>query len=172
MTALAPKSIIVLTGSRAWDTDAKSRSWARGALVQTFALHGPDLVAHGAAPGWDHEGDSLAQWVGVPRAVFALSRQIPFLHLPGGTARPLADADRYRYDGPLPRNAALMRWAADRAADGHRVVVVGCIAPWSVTRGTRHAIEQAKALDLNVVEIEAPESSFPDDRDEWEGATR
>lgn len=172
MTALDPKSIVVLTGSRAWAVDAKCRAWARGALVQTFALHTPDLVAHGAAPGWDHEGDTLARWLSIPRALFALNRPGPFLHLPTGSSRPLVDADRYRYSGPLPRNATMARWAADRAAEGHRVVVVGCIAPWSVTGGTRHAIEHARALDLNVVEIEAPADAFPDDSNEWEGATR
>jgi hypothetical protein len=173
--------LLVVTGSRVFDCDAIPRSWARHQLVQAFARVRPDLVAHGGAAGWDRYTDELALWLGVPRAVFDLSgpvrvlrdghavalpvaqdgARLPHMLLPGGGGRLLKDAARYRYSGPLPRNEALMRWAADRAAEGHDVEVVGAIAPWSSSGGTRRALDHAAAFDLRITVVDVPTSAWP-----------
>lgn len=158
------KTILILTGSRAWAVDARSRTWARRALARAFVELSPDVVAHGGARGWDTEGDQLAAWLSIARAVFPLGEARPYLIRAGG-GRPLAHADRYPYQGPLPRNAAMMHWGADRAAEGHKVQVLAARAPWSGTGGTRHAIGQARLFGLPVTDLEFPPEAWPDDQE-------
>lgn len=166
------RSVLILTGSRVWVVDARSRAWARRALARAYVEFSPDVVAHGGAPGWDTEGDQLAAWLSIPRAVFPITKGVvPYLIRAGG-GRPIAHAERYRYEGPLPRNAAMMRWGADLASEGHKVRVLSARAPWSGTGGTRHAIGQAQLVGLPVTDLEVPPEAFPDDRGEFEGATR
>lgn len=184
-----PQRILIVTGSRVWDCDAIPRAWARAALVQAFARVRPDLVAHGGAPGWGTYADELALWLGVPRAVFSITgpvrvlqqghavalpvaqdgARLPHLLVPGGGGRMLKDAARYRYSGPLPRNEAMMRWAADRAAEGHVVDVVSARAPWSPSGGTAMATRCARDFDLRVTEIEVQRSARPAEDPAHEG---
>lgn len=158
-------SILILTGSRAWMVSARSRAWARWALARAYVELSPDVVAHGAALGWDTEGDQLAAWLSIARAVFPLREARPYLVHPARGTRPLANEDRYPYQGPLPRNAAMMRWGADRAAEGHRVIVLSARAPWSNTGGTRHAIQQAALVGLPITDLVIPPEAWPDDRE-------
>jgi len=62
-----------------------------------------------------------------------------------------------------------MRWAADRAAEGHDVEVVGAIAPWSSSGGTRRALDHAVAFDLRVTVVDVPTSAWPAEDPAHEG---
>jgi len=162
--------ILVVTGSRAFEADDRSRAWARRAMLGAFHLVGPSIVVHGGAPGWDLYAEHLATWLGLPRIVFALGpRQLiaePRIHLPGGAFRAVKDGKRYGYSAPLPRNEAMMRWAADQLATGHHVDVVAARAPWSSTGGTLDAVKHARAFELPTRELEVPSEAWPAGSDE------
>lgn len=160
--------ILVVAGSRVLSDRSAAETWAKRAIASACARLEVECVAHGNASGPDTWADDHAAWLGVPRVVFALlSSGRPVVML-GPRARPIQRAEHYAYDhrDPLARNAALMRWAADRAAKGHVVEVLGLVAPWATTRGTDHALRCARDLELPVTRIEAPIDSGadPDER--------
>lgn len=142
-----------------------------GAMASALSLRSPDLVAHGAAKGWDTYSDEFAQWAGITRAAFPLGagERGPELWLPSGARRPVKNVDRYRYSAPYTRNEVLMRWAADQREAGHSVTVVACIAPWSGTGGTRHAIDRARSFELSVDLIVVPSDAWPEEDTATEG---
>ncbi len=162
--------ILVVTGSRAFEADDRSRAWARRAMLGAFHLVGPSIVVHGGAPGWDLYAEHLATWLGLPRVAFELGQRgldaVPWVLPPGGARRKVKNAERYRYNGPLPRNEAMMRWAADQLATGHHVDVVAARAPWSSTGGTLHAVKHARAFELPTQELEVPSEAWPAGSDE------
>jgi len=142
--------VLVVTGSRAFDVDANARAWARWAIAHKFSAFCPDVIAHGAARGVDTYADELAAWLGIPRAVFGLSKSTAHLRLPSGMSRPIKNDLRYKFSDPLSRNDALVRWAADQSAEGHVVEVLGLRAPWATTRGTKYTLDRALELDLRI----------------------
>ena len=162
-----PMRILVVTGSRAFDVDDRSRFWAKAALTGSFVKYLPGLVVHGGARGPDTWAEELAAWLGLPRAVFELGgraeSKLPHLRLPN-SSRLLHGADRYRYPSadPLARNDTMIRWAADQAARGHVVWVVGLRAPWSSTGGTARTLAAARNMELAVEVFEAPAEAWPE----------
>jgi len=166
----AARIILVVTGSRAFDAGDRAKAWARAAMLGAFSTSSPHVVVHGAADGWDSYAEHLALWLGLPRIIFALgprgTTSEPRLHLPGGAVRAVKKGERYRYEGPLPRNEAMMRWAADQRADGHIVSVVSARAPWSATGGTLDAVKHARAFELPTWELEVPSDVWPEGSDD------
>jgi len=168
------KRIIIVTGSRAFEVCRRSRFWGRRAMARELSSRSPDIVAHGAAKGWDTYCDEFAEWAGIARAAFPLAgrgapERCPELWLPNGARRPLKNADRYAYSAPLPRNEAMMRWGADHCEAGHSVTVVACVAPWSSSGGTQHAIDRARAFELKVDLIVVPSDVWPEEDPAVEG---
>ena len=156
--------ILVVTGSRAFDVDHRSRFWAKAAITGSFTNHLPGLVVHGGARGPDTWAEELAAWLGLPRVWFGVGGAgLAVLRLPNGHARKINDAERYAYASrdPLARNDAMMRWAADQAARGHAVQVVGLLAPWSKSNGTAYTLVSARNHDLTVETFEAPAEAWP-----------
>lgn len=159
-----PMRILVVTGSRAFDVDPRSRFWAKAAITGSFANHIPGLVVHGGARGPDTYANELATWLGLPRVVFGLGVSgLAVLCYPDGRARKINDAERYAFSGkdPLSRNDAMNRWAADQAARGHAVKVVGLLAPWSNSNGTAYTLVSARNHDLDAETFEAPAEAWP-----------
>lgn len=165
-----PLRILVVTGARVLDVDDRPRRWARMRVAEAitdtlFTTGGPaDLVVHGDAAGPDRWAEDLATYLLLPRVVFSLVLPGRPVSRSGSRWRATRDADRYTYDGPLPRNAVMMRWAADRRAEGHVVEVLALTAPWSNTGGTRHAMARAEELELPVIHYDAPDDAWPRDR--------
>lgn len=159
---MKPLRILVVTGSRALDVDDRPRRWARRLVAHWMTEVA--LVVHGGARGPDLYADSLAAYLFLPRVVFPLVAPGRPLTRAGNRARATRDADRYAYDvrDPLTRTAAMVRWAADRAAEGHDVTVLGLRAPWAITRGTAHTLTLAREAELHVVEHEPPEEAWPE----------
>ncbi len=160
--------ILAFSGSRAFDTDIRPRSWARRQVARAILEFQPHLIAHGAAKGWDAYAQDFAGWAGIAQACFALDRfggrwveRGPERIEVGGKRHKLEGAERYRYAEPLVRDEVMMRWLADMTAQGHEPLVVASIAPWSTTGGTRKTIEYAKAFDLPVRLIEVPSAAWP-----------
>jgi hypothetical protein len=163
--------ILVVTGSRALDADARSRFWAKSAITESFVNHLPGLVVHGGARGPDTWAEEFAAWLGLPRVWFGVGGAgLAVLRLPNGHARKIVDAERYAYASrdPLARNDAMIRWAADQAARGHAVKVVGLLAPWTNSGGTAYTLVAARNHDLSVRTFEAPAEVWPEG--EYEGA--
>jgi hypothetical protein len=159
-----PLRILVVTGSRALDVDTPSRAWGRRTVAMALTVKMEvGLVVHGDAVGPDRWAEDLASYLLLPRVVFPLVAPGRPVSRSGSRARATRDADRYTYDAsaPLTRNAAMMRWAADRAAEGHQVEVLALTAPWSTTRGTRHTVERARELELPVMHFDAPDDVWP-----------
>ena len=157
------RRILVICGSRALDASPRPRRWAKREIAAALARFAPDVVVHGFARGPDAWSDELAVWLDIPRVVFSLSRFEPRVRSERGD-RPAAEAERYRYDSsdPLSRNAAMIRWAVDRAAEGHAVRVLALTAGWSGTGGTRHTMALARDAGLHVEHHEAPDWTWPE----------
>ena len=162
-----PLRILVVTGARVLDVDERPRAWARRLVAHwmTFGADGRDvgLVVHGDAPGPDRYAEDLAGYLLLPRVVFRLVEPgVPVLRS-GGKAREVKDAGRYRYDArdPLARNRAMVQWAADRAAEGHLLLVLALTAPWSNTNGARYTMARARELELPVMHFDAPDDAWP-----------
>jgi hypothetical protein len=158
-----PLRILVVTGARVLDVDDRPRRWARMRIAQAVTTGPVDLVVHGDAVGPDRWAEDLASFLLLPRVVFPLVAPGRPVSRSGSRARATRDADRYTYDArdPLARNATMVRWAADRAAEGHQVEVLALTAPWSNTRGTRHTVERARELELSVMHFDAPDDAWP-----------
>lgn len=164
---MTPQHILVVTGARVLDDTTAARAWARRAIVHAMGTVVADvglvtLVVHGGARGPDAWSDELAVWLDIPRVVFSLSRFEPRVRSERGD-RPAVEAERYRYDNsdPLARNAAMVRWAADRAMEGHAVRVLALTASWSETGGTRHTMARARHHGLVVEHHDAPDWTRP-----------
>lgn len=154
--------IIIVCGARVLADSADARSWAKGIIATRIVSGGASVVAHGGAIGPDSWADELASWLDLPRVVFALRGRRAVLVV-GGRVRDVRHAERYAYDSrdPLGRNGVLMRWSADRAAEGHEVSVLALHAPWSSTQGTAHAARMAREIGLQVMEFTAPPEMRP-----------
>lgn len=171
--SVRPTRILVVTGARALDVHGPSRAWARRLVAHwmTIASEAGEvgLVVHGDARGPDSWADYLALWLNLPRIVFSLVRPGAPVLWDGQRTRPARDAERYRYDwrDPLSRNAAMIRWAADRRAESHDVSVLALTAPWSPTGGTRATMARALEYELPVIHHDAPDWTWPecDERD-------
>lgn len=165
---MTPLRILVVTGARVLDVDARPRRWARWCIARSFVAHGGSpagLVVHGGARGPDTWADELAEYLLLPRVVFPLVAPGRPALWRGTRARAARDAERYAYDArdPLARNIAMARWGADRAAEGHHVEVLALTAPWSPTRGTRHAMARAEEFGLPVTHCDAPSDAWPEE---------
>lgn len=151
--------ILVVCGARVLDAGAESRRWAKAVIARRMVGWDATLVAHGGARGPDTWADELAAWLGLPRVVF-LPGKTPLIVTARGR-RAIRGADRYLSTDPLSRNTAMMRWAADRAAEGHAVEVLALHAPWSTTHGTTHAVGVGRGFDLCVMQATAETKGSP-----------
>jgi hypothetical protein len=116
--------ILVVAGSRVLGDRGAAEAWSKRAIASACARLAVQCVAHGNAPGPDTWADEHAAWLGLPRVAFTLMYSGRPVVIRGTRARPAQRDEHYAYDprDPLARNAALMRWAADRAA-------YGCMVP-------------------------------------------
>lgn len=175
-------NILLVTGSRAWDADRRSARWARDRIARWVLGHWHDnvslgaameVVAHGDAPGPDTYADEIADALLIPRVVFPLGGWgTPVLRDREGhdrrrqKGRLLRDAESWRFPSgdPLERNATMVRWAAAQEKAGHSVIVLGLVAPWTLTGGTRHTLRLAATLGLRVEEYppeDVPAAAWP-----------
>lgn len=157
---MSAQRILVVSGSRCFRDHPSAEQWAHERMVKLFADFAPTLAVHGDAIGWDTFCEARAVALGVPRVVFPMKRTHPVVRGVDRhghrVERPAQDHALYQYSEPIARNAVMMRWAANRMDEGHRVEVVIARAPWSRTGGTLTALGFARELDLPVVELDVP----------------
>lgn len=140
-----PRRILVVAGSRALARTPAARLWALAEIIAAMRTHSADTVCHGACIGSPDEWSSdLARMARIGTVAWPLSPNRARVWAPGVAPRNLLDGDRYPYDGPHPRNAAMARWAGDRLRVGDDVRALTLRCPWPMadgrtTQGTAHA---------------------------------
>lgn len=157
--------VLVVAGARALQDTPGARRWSLTQLTTAADELGADVVVHGGCAGPDLWADELAKMALLTRVVWPHSAAPHVLAYVDGAwrSKELRDAELYRYQGPLPRNAAMARWAAAQAIAGHRVVAVILRAPWSRTHGSEHARDQLRKRigDVNVADLVCPGERGP-----------
>jgi hypothetical protein len=119
-----------------------------------------DIVIHGDAPGLDRFVDRVADAMLLPRVVFPVGVPGAFVRdrghgMQGTVVRAMRDAADFMYAAadPIARDKAMVRCAAARMARNYKVRVIGIIAPWSTSKGTRRTLDFAVEARLDTYEI-------------------
>lgn len=161
--------ILVVAGARALSRTSAARLWALAEIATAMHAHRVTAVCHGACLASPDEwtGD-LARLARVTIIGWPLTVNKARIWTPGTVPRDLRDGDRYTYEGPHPRNAAMARWAGDRlrAGDDVRGLTLRCDWPMTdgrATQGTAHArSELVRALGAErVVDLVCPREFGP-----------
>lgn len=159
--------LLVVTGSRALNDTLVARAWALRELAARIFADDAAIVVHGQCKGSpDDWADELAKLARITRIAWPIDGG-PLVFVPvqsfGWHVRDLRDSASYPYQGPKPRNAAMIRWAADQRDASHVVRVLALRAPWATTHGTEHTATVARRAGLDVVELVCPPECGPTD---------
>ena len=130
-------NILVVSGSRALRRTPAARVWSLAQITASMNHDRAEAVAHGGCPDSpDDWCERLALLAGLTRVCWPIEG-FPFVAPASGRMRPVADADRYPYEGPLRRNAAMARWAGDLLRAGHDVRALALRCDWPLREGER-----------------------------------
>lgn len=153
-----PRRLLVVAGARALSRTPAARVWSLAQIATAMHTHRADVIVHGACEGPDVWADGLAWTSLLTRVVWPLGGVAHVIRHTGGApawaSRPIADVERYPYASPYDRNAAMARWAGDRArVDDVRALTLRC--DWPLRDGERATQGTAHARDRLVVALGA-----------------
>jgi hypothetical protein len=155
------KSILLVTGSRSLAASPAAEAWARSILRERIAVV-PDRgwLFVGDANGPDRWAVEIAAACEVNRAMYKLDGMVAVDSILRGGAfkfwapAEVARARRGDRTWPLERNKALVESAQKAACEGWVVSCLALVDPASRTRGTMHAVTQARKAGLPVEVLE------------------